>query len=338
MKLGFLFLFFPLLLAAEMQWQASTLPSQFSLSMHLTSEKISLDQTTQLTIEWKAPKEYTVDTEKILEQLIWSANPLNLPLTIAHYQQTDQRLTIELKPLQAGSIPLSLLTFSFQKEKEKAVEVKTPFWTLEVSPLAPVASDQLNPAPLIELTPEFPLKLSLLNREKFIDNSDRQRQEQKKILQTLQAHTFPWILVFIFLGVGGLLAFIYLTQREWFKPKIKTQPGLTQNQQIDQRLKELQKQVNQPQVSTAAFYHQLTQFVDYLIKAKSGIKTAHYTTQEWETVFPIQIEINREEFLKFLTAADQVKFAKTQPSLEDKKQALHYIEKIVKQLKFTEIK
>jgi len=207
----------------------------------------------------------------------------------------------------------------FDSNKQSSINIEIP--------------NDLNYAPLIPLTPEFPLTVSLLNREKLITNPQRVIAEQQKITQTLQDHTFPWLLTLALLSLGGLSTFIYLLYQQWKKPPFTPESlAIPKDQEIRQKLADLQQQVSQSSLSVANFYQHLTDYAKDLLSFKINQPTAHYTTEEWIKQFPKNLAIDQKQFLSFLITADQVKYAELTPSISEKKQMLDYLENLTNEL------
>jgi hypothetical protein len=337
-----LFIFIPFLLHAETVWKAD-LQKPFTLTIQFHSQHIAVTESLHLEAELHYPSSYRLDSDALIHQLTWSANPLApqwilLKSHLSSFSPKEgieaQRLSLTLVPLIAGQLQLSFLTVSFLPKETggSPLEVMTPIFTFDVG--QPPAATSLPLAPLIPLEPQFPLELTQANRNLFIDNPQELERSKELIRRDLEARSFPWIALAVLLGCGGMGWFLYLTRDRWFKRSTKPLPVISPKQQIDQALQALQnRSFNLEQAPL--YYAELSSILHNAIQARSGWAAQKMTTPELALAMRKHALLPSDqidEALFLLTETDQVKFAGKKPSPIEAKQFSQHIQQFIKKL------
>jgi hypothetical protein len=344
MKSWLFLLLFPLLLNAEMTWQADT-SKPFALSIKLSDQQVALDVSLNLEVDFQFPSSYQLKADTLRDQLAWSANPLAPSFSVDQWSLSPleakqdlqkQRLQATLTPLTTGSLVLSLLTVSFLPKDESLppVRILTPVFHIQVLPPT-ISSASLPPAPLIPLEPQFPLGLTEANRQFLLDNSERWEKEKSHMQRILEEHTFPWLTLAILMGCGGIGWAAYLTRERWSKPLLKPAPSPSVKQQIHQAVKTLQARPWLEQGLIQNYYAELSSIFLVALQARLGWKTKEMTTAEIAQALkeePTLSSPQKKDIVLFLTEMDQVKFAGKKPSAESARQLFQQVHDFVQQL------
>lgn len=329
----FLLLFvLPTIVNAALNWQSEA-PPPFSIIIKIDEEKIMRDAFISFEALITYPSSYTFDAETLVDQLTWNANPLAPELSIEKREISllppkdainSERVTLLIAPLITGAIEFSLLDVTFtSKEKEHPpVKILTPIFTIEVLPL-PTSSylqeaTDLPLAPLAPLAFQFPMDLTLANRELLIDGPERLRLEMERNKELLDRRTFPWITLMILIGIGGIGWGVYLVRGSFFKYPLKSVPPLDPLQKANRALQELQHSKLLEQSQFSHYYATLTSIALSGLEKVVGKPTAGLTTKEIEQLIEETADMpspEKERFLKFLKDADQIKFAGQHPSM-----------------------
>lgn len=332
MKKFFFFILLPFWVNGKTHWQAD-LQKPFMFSIQIQHQEISLGDTLHLEVEYHHPSSYAINREDFIDQLIWSANPFDQqwalldsdasPLPVEGEIQ-GERLTFTLSPLTTGKLELPFFNILFSP-KEKggdSLTVISPIFTFDVPLPPPLLS--LGFAPLIPLEPQFPLEISLENREQIIGNAQEIEKIKKWIRHDLETRTFPWISLTFLLAIAGAGWFFYLMRDRLPKRIIQQNTALSPKQKIDQELNTLKSFSFNPQ-QPSLYYTKLSSVLHDAIEAKSGLKVQTCTTIELAKKMRKQSSIPKERVdraLSLLKEMDLVKFANKKPSQSDAEQCL----------------
>lgn len=340
MKLLFLLLSLPLWLAAEISWRADA-KQPFALSIKLNAEKIALDEVLHVEAEFSYPANYELDNENLLDHLKWSANPLapHLSLQQADFtliQERDgvqgKKLQAVVRPLAAGPLYLTFLTVELTpKEKENPpVEIATPVFTIQVIDAAP--QKELSYAPLIPMTPEFPMGLTEANRQFLMEDPKRIEADKMHMQSVLERRSFPWLTLVMLLGLGALGWFAYLTREHWPKRKAKPVISLSPKEQAGKSLKELYERDYLENGLFEKYYTELSSILLTALQGFLGWKTKEMTTAELGASLKKDLSLTKESKQKIfgiLNELDQVKFAGKQSTLAEAKEMHARIQALV---------
>lgn len=341
MKYCFLLLAIPLLLGAETVWR-SDIQKPFTITMRLSSEKISLGDFIDLEADFHYPDSYQLQVDSLLEQLTWSANPLTPQLHLdrssiasLHVEEgiEAKRLRTTITPLVEGSLDLSLLSVKFLP-KEHSVSpqhILTPVFKLQVLPRHN-QSASLPLAPLIPLEPQFPLGLTQANRQSLIENPQRLEDEKRNIQWTLEEHAFPWLWIMGLLGFGGICWTAYLTRDRWPKRQPKPKIALSIKEQAKKDLETLQKSHFLEKGFIQTYCTELASILLNNLQSLLGLKNKKLTTFELTNALKDESILStnqKEEIHAILTECDQIKFAQKKPSPEMAQQMYQSVENLI---------
>jgi|GEM_PF-5595596 len=331
---------FPFLLSAEITWQAEV-QEPFALKIQLSSEEIFLTDSLHVDVACRYPSSYQLDGEKLIDQFISFINPLfpsfsmtdfviSLPPAVGGMQ--TQRLEIEIAPLVAARLELSLFIVTFFPKEEAAppFQIETPLFSIKVLP-SPLPST-LPFAPLIPLDPPFPLELTEANDQRFIHNAERLKKQKMVIRDYLEKHSFPWLTAMLILGCGGVSWVAYLTREKGLKPFLKHTTPLSPKEQLDQALEALRHASLIQEEEVEGFYEELRSLVLGTLQVFLGWKSKEMTTAEVEQALrqSSQLsELEKQIILSFLTTVDQVRFGGKKGSEMEAKQFYQSLESLI---------
>ncbi len=332
MKICFLLLWIPLLLNAELSWQSEK--NECSIVIQLSSDQSSLFQPIKLHAAFNYPQTYELDIHSITKQLSGPSNPLFQEWMINGDVQTsstsgkegklEQSIMVEMVPIVAGHLFLSLLNVSFKSiaEESESVHILTPLFEINVTD-QPLPAPY-NFAPLIALEPQFPLYLSSLNRQNLYLDPHAIIAEQERNIQVLREHAFPWVFL---LTLGGLAILFRISVKllEYFQQKkIKESQSISKGKQASNDLQKLKNSLEEGSAPYASLYLQLTDFCMKYIGERLDKKITFFTLEELQIFIDNLPKISsqiKKDLLSILNKAYYVKFANIQPSLEDCQEA-----------------
>lgn len=332
---------FPFLLRAETIWQAD-LPQPFALKMNLNSQQLSFNDVLNIEAEFHYPSSYQLDLDSLIDQLAWSANPLDPQLSLlqstistlpSEAGMQAQRLNAKIIPLKTGILEISFLMVNFLPKESTLypLRILTPVFSLQVSSL-PSSTASLSSASLISLEPQFPLELTQANRQLLIDNPTQIEEAKEFIYRYLKEHAFPWLTLAVILGGGGFGWAAYLTRDRWLKYPTKPIAIFSPQQQINHDLQALQKYQLIGQGQIQAYYAQLASILLSILQLRFGWKTKELTTIEIAQALKESsqlTELQKQSIVNFLAEIDQVKFAGKQPSQTEMEQMYQHLQTFV---------
>lgn len=341
MKVWMLLFLLPLLLHAEIDWQAD-LRHPFDLTIKIAPQQLTVGDLLDVKAEFHYPSSYQVNVEALMDQLIWTSNSLAPQWNVVHSQISSsspnmegvqvQRLHMKVSPLVVGELKLSFLQVSFLPKEAgfSPMLVSTPIFSVNVL-ASSEQSATLPLAPLIPLEPQFPLGLTQTNRKLFIDNPKQLERTKETIQRELAKHSFPWLTLTILLACGGIGWTIYLTHESWPKHAVKQISSLASKQSIVEALKKLQNRDEGQELARADYVGLSSLLVDAL-EVRSGKKMRKFTTLELAHVLrkdSLLPENLVEKTLLVLKELDLIKFAGKIPSTAEAKQISQQVRELI---------
>ncbi len=342
--IGLLFLFLAAFLAGteEVSWQIQE--REFTIRLLLSSSEVALNDVVHLQALFSYPDSYQLETEGLLEHLLWHVNPLqpqwkvirqNIDAPRIKEGIKEQSAIFLLQPLIVGTLDLSLLNVVFiplHSYAKQSISLETTIFFIKVNPSLGFAINSLETAPLIPLVPQFPIDLTGVNRQKLLSPQELIAEERRN-QQILAQRNFPWLgFVFIlFLGMSGLIL-LKLWQAYQKKRQAQFIPAQAQKKAL-QALKVLKQQDFPYQGMYKEFYTQLTDIIRYYLEERFRLPTTSQTTEEFlqrVSHFSLFQEQFKEQLSELLQEADQVKFAHYVPRLEDCEKAYQVVRKIIR--------
>lgn len=325
------FLLLPLFLNSEITWKTDT-PEPFSVAIHIKQQQITTEDVIDLEAIFQYPPAYKLDGETLIDQLMWTGNPLSPQFAIAKSEMSEQAkdemqlftLQAKLSPLKTGVIQLSFLIVHFVPEKSGAeaapIAILTPVFTIDVEAAAKSFAKPLSSAPLAFLEPQFPMDLTLANRELLIDGPDRLAAEMERNRELIEKHTFPWLSLSVLLALGGFGWIGYLIRDYLPVRRPKEKVPLHSKQKAAIALQQLENKPWLKQSNFKIYYAELTAIILTALQESSSINFTGLTTLEIENVlkeFPSLSSSQKNDLLSLLKEADQIKFARRQATLEE---------------------
>lgn len=308
----------------------------FSIHIDLSSNEITLNNTLKVNLKLTYPKTYKIQPNELIDQVLWHINPLSPYWELAKKQihakttESDSETTeiqLELNPLIAKVLPLSFfkITFHPSDSKMQKQEFLTPIFDIKVilPELAEVEIDKN--LVLLPLEPQYPIDLSLSNREKLY-NTQQFALESARNERVIREHSFPWIAFLLLLTTPVLwLLWRYYRPFNWLKKP--EQPAISPEALALTHLNHLQVQELPQKGRYKEFYIALTTALRTYLEDRFKIPARAETTEEFlagiamNTAFPKEIQAILKQLLN---RADRVKFAQDDSTIEECKEAYIY--------------
>lgn len=316
--------------AQEIVWQEQ-FPEGFSIHISLSTDHLSIDQPLTLQLQANYPLNYQIKAQDLIEHVLWHVNPLEPRWALIKHHvidssastpQTSQAFQIEitLMPLVLGKLPVSFFNVIFTaKETLKEKGFPTPIFEIESFATMQAVPQ---PAPLFPLTNQFPLDLTLTNREKLSDPTTLAHTylfNQELLLR----HTFPWLLLLVIV-VGTILVILGKEWRAYLKARLPITMPLKSKINVRQTLSQLEELLLKR--SYKKFYIALSELVRYHLSEQFYFSSATTTQELIERVnhYKNFTQSLKTTLQQFLLQADQVKYAHYEPNLNECRQAYQF--------------
>lgn len=198
--------------------------------------------------------------------------------------------------------------------------------------IAQVTQQELSYAPLLPLTPQYPLDLTEENRRHLIEDPERIEASKQEILALVRRHTFPWLEITGLIALAALGWVAFLTKEQWLTWRKKTTPPLSPKQQAEKALQSLAEQRYLEKEMFTEYYTELAAVLLGALERQLGWKTKERTTEELEWGLKGETSLpqgQKAEIVQILAGIDQVKFAQHTPTLDEAREMHHKIEKCV---------
>lgn len=331
-----IFLLFPLLLCGDVMWKAEK--QDCLVKIQISPSKTTLGGHIDLHASLIYPKNYQAHVQEAIDHLLWSINPLDPIWRIIEKEieepmdfsqdKLSQSFHIMLEPLLAGSAYLAFWSILFTplNEEQTSVEIFTPSFAITITPFPEhfLQNEPLTPAPLFPLEPQFPMSLSITNRQKIL-GPQALAQEADRNQRIFRQQKFPWI---ILIG-AALFSLSWLIWRQ-MKKRRSIAPPLA----IDPKTKAIEHltQLTSYPKKNERFYTQLTEVIRFYIEQRFQLPVRSKTTEEF--LKEIQTHAPHASALQgllkeFLVQADQIKFAHYEPTSTEAEKIYRLAEQII---------
>lgn len=291
---------------------------------------VALDQFATINLFLTYPEGHHTDINILIENLFRNAalNPfpflLNAPPKSSKTQQNgiiQEMISFQLQPELPGKHVLTFYNIPlFEDASKRLVDTfVSDLFTIEVASSNPSNQD-LIPSPPLSLSPRLPVSLSQENAQE-IRQTFYTPDALRKSENILQERSFPWRKI----GLGllglffGLLGWM-LTRDKKITPKIEGQ----KIKESEIAFKTLIRGQLLEKGKFSQFINQLDNILKKHVQEETGINATQLTTDE---ILPhVSAEIGR-----FFVQADQVKFAKHQPTFEECQKAETMVDQLLHQ-------
>ncbi len=332
MKICFFFLCIPFLINAEVIWQSEK--NNCSIVIQLSSDQTPLYKPIKLHADFICPPTFELDMGSLNAQLLRSTHFFSKKWMINDEVQTFskfsedgkrvQSLTVELVPLSRGNLLFSLLNISFKSIKEnlESIQILTPVFEIDVQDQHDAVKD--NFAPLIALEPQYPLYLSGQNRHTLYLDPNQLIAEQARNIQVLKEHEFPLFPLLILCGLVNLVWFGLKFMAKIKQKRLKESQEMLVSAQATDVLQNLKNSPEWQSPPYKALYLKLADFCVHYIEKFSDNEIYYFTFEELHRSIeklPKLASPIKTDLLKLLNKAYYVKYANTQPSLEECQEA-----------------
>lgn len=284
------------------------------------------------------PKTYHTSIDKLKQSLLDTP-----PLQVAPFlllsagalqenlsdQLVREKMLFVVQPQLPGSFNFSFKKIDFipnEDGQSTPVHVFSDLFKMQFS--FPKNADIIpEPLPLVRLSSDIPIEMTLQNRTKLINNEALKIVEAERNKEIFFQKAFPWLEIIL-----TTLVIIFLLASQ-YAPKAKI-PELTpearERKLREESLKRLQNIESEP--SPEKFYVALTDTVRHYLEQHYQIHASTQTTNEFlveAAQNPELSEDTREVLSHFLLHADQVKFALHTPSAAEQDEAMIIAKRIV---------
>lgn len=314
----------------ELVWQ--TKQDDFSVSLSIASSSLPIQETLPVNADLSYPSSYSVSIETFTQSFNLFNSNWSLVNQYMISSESDDRKTLhlefELAPSKAGDLFLSLFDIRFSTVSESSTVIWTPIFTIHVTPAVELSSFI---APVISLEPQYQASLSLSNRQRLYGSSAL-AHEVIRIQHRLDMQSFPWLFVlFVILGSAGWLLWKFFRHSQAHSTPA---PRLTPSQEALGALQVIQQQNLLRQEQYKEYFIGLTNLLRRYIESRFNVPVRFKTTDEFLSYLEPQVHFPLEfkKFLQnFLFQADQVKFAKHLPSLQECEEAYSQIKRFIQE-------
>ena len=309
----------------------SDAPSDFRVELSADRPQLSLGEDVVLHIRLEYPPGYHVDKDKLIDQLLWTANPTTPQFMIRQQPLSKDQKSIDviLEPLQEGICWLSLQKVSFEKVGAPSVSQLSPVLQLEVLPAPPQKAYEL--ADLHPLQPALPLGLSADNRYLLMEDPHQLSREATRNQSLIRQHSFFWTEIFEFLllllMLGGATAW-WQHHRKKQHAKMMENAAYLHAQKGLTTLKERQLAENS---RFQDYFIDLKEIALTFLAQKHQIHWQSLTSDEIEKIMSTNVKeiLFRNKLIDFLRLSDRVEFAGYKPSLNECSQAHTTIQSLI---------
>lgn len=328
-------LFLPTILFGEISWHA-THPGGFSAAVTISNPNITIHDQLSLRLSLAFPKGYHIDPVALKMHLL-RHNPLKpapfqlLSADSDHLVKPDgsivQNIHYLLQPQLTGEFLLSFLNISFFSDDPQSKDVEIISDLFEVHTAMVPLKDPFNigVGPLLRLSPEFPISMSPENRRNLF-GIDSIKEAAQYNLEVFRQTSFPWwSLLFVIAIILLTWAVKESRQKRPNKPEYDFAKGKRAEDNAIHALNLINEEKWPEQEKFMQFYIALTNAVRKFIEEKYHLHAPTLTTQEFlmnSSKYPGFDQEMRNRLNQFLNSADQVKFAKYSPSVEECRHAM----------------
>ncbi len=301
----------------------SSLSAQdFSFSMHLEPEEISIDEKAKLVLRIKKPKDYRFHEEKM--RLALESEQYRLLNEEKKSNGEEESFTFDIEAWRIGKIPIAIPQLYFSKEDAEKKTLLGLRLFLEVKE-AKAPNTIAPPLTLLEETKGIQISQ---------ENQKKQRQSQKEALKAMEEKKKDLerkalskkLLLFSFLA--SLLAYLLYRYRKKipfsFKEKEREQDP---RKKALSDLFELEKKGLIEKALFKDFYSEISLIIRLFIERQYQLKAPEKTSEEFFQIAqesPVLSSELKSGLKDFLEISDLVKFAKLSPTTKDCYLAIDY--------------
>lgn len=330
-------------LHASQHWKGEV-SGGFSAQINVSSLKVMVPQTIEIELILRYPDSHIPDLENLIKRISQPINPylpsykvINKTVTIPLEMQDglhEQVLKVTISPEAEGDFLFSFLNIPFNSLKQSKyppIQLFSKVFILH-SATPPPSDPFIKIAPLLSVTPDIPLSLSLANREILMNDPMMLEQEAERNRSILSSHSFPWIWV---VGVSLLGIFTLLFKRI---KKFYSESALRPSHPIENAIETFAK-LKQIDWHTAPsqdlLYHHLFNAVRVSIEKTLQINALEKTTEEF--LFHIREDSGvsfklQTLIINFFKNSDLIKFGQYRLSSEEWTKEIAQAERLILEL------
>ncbi len=331
-----------LLLALTMSVYAietKTPQGHFSAEVKLSPMHLQLNDLLNVEIALTFPPTYLPQIDLLRKDLFTFEGLQEPPFTLAseniaaaHLQEdgmNQQIITFTLAPQITGKHYLAFRKIIFHSMKNEEFPAVTLISNVfEVSVTAPPIdfNSQDLIEPLLPLSKELPVNMTMANRHKYTRNPALKAHEAAQALVTIQRKTLPWEMILALITVSVVYVLITKYPSKTPPPKVglsairaPSTVALEQLQALlDSKLMEKKDYQN--------FFYTLDHIVRTYIDRKYQLNAQMFTTKEFVEKSITSSAIDgetKQKLAAFFENSDRVKFARYKPTQEECATAMH---------------
>lgn len=314
-------------LAGKDSWEGSQ-PGGFSAKIVVSTQEVKLPDQLTIELELSYPEAYSIDSEALQDNLLNNQSPGKPPFTLDSIKSASSlengmvadTKAFALEPNLEGRFPLTFLNITFlpKDHSKKPVEILSDVFFVDVKLPIGKKEAEFSAAPLLDLTETLPIELSASMRS-LRKNRENAVHEAMRVQKILDQKRLPWkiFIVLIIIGFG----IFYFKKKKPNKPIELEEPlSMAAYRQALENLELLKNQKNVDPIVAQAFAIHLVNSVRYHFEEKFHLSVSSKTTQEFLREFlqnPTFDENMRSSLNELLLVADQIKFARYHPSIEE---------------------
>lgn len=320
----------PMMLQGVVEWHV-TEPGGFSVTVSIPKPEIDLTDHLQINLTLNFPENYSVDHEALKANLLTHMPVKTAPFALLSadsdsHKNSDgsvsEKIQFKLQPVLAGDFHLSFFEIFFHPKNgttSKQVQLISNLMNVKVSlPAIDPTPPPISRRVLLSLSPTLPIEMNDENRRRLLEDEALIAAESQRNQVIAAEESFPWLELVLMLLVG---VFLFIA---WRVPYVSLMPAETAGQRaVRARAEALQKleEIQKKQPSPEQYYVELTDAVRKYLEERYQVQAPTSTTQEFlkdMKNYPLFSTDTRTELAQFLVNADNVKFAKYQPSLQER--------------------
>lgn len=291
----------------------------FLAEVTFSETNVPILNTFTVTLKLQYPTTHHVDPIQLQEHLLDHSVLIPAPFKVVSSENKDDKVfTFVLRALSAGNFPLTFQNITFLPKNPGTEPVTLISDIVEINVLdSPAAS--FTTFPLLPISLTVPLEVSQENQLGIIYNPTNLSAEAERNQLIWQQHQFPWLN--FLLAILAISLFFIIRYGIALLPKEVE----TEEQRTSRLRQEALTQLSQAPKDSVKCYLMVSDVVRKMLEAQYKVSAFSQDTRETlsavSSIHNIS-ESTRQQLVTLLSVADQVKFARYQPSSEECQKAV----------------
>lgn len=302
-----------------------------AVSLVGASQAIALPKSFGVEVDLVYPQGYDIDKEELADQLLRNSGTHQVPPFVLLHESEQilssndpslvhKKISYQLEPQFPGKYALTFFEFSFMPEGSKSaggVQVISPIVYVTVDLLEPPEINlAVEAAPLSNLSERIPIELAKETR------SYLSHDQSMHNVALFKAKELPWNfgigLVFVSLWLAGsLLLYTFLKKNQPLQLPRQRKNALFEAEKL---LEVLKTQSVLDRSTVENFAHELRASLQEYFETFYSMTSFTFSTPEFLKKLEAHPQLNQEQktsIEEIFVLADQIKFGKYSPSLEE---------------------